>query len=167
MKSYMPKLFNPSVLCARSELSKQGTCQGDSGSPLWMFDPRLDIYLQVGIVAGGITLDQCGSKNYPSVFTSLNHPKNLDFVEFTAELNRNNFNQATCLPQLRIKGRGDDVRVEYLPIDAWDLFCIFLCTDLFDFRSIFLSLVTHSPCMLRLSLSLSLSLDFNVKQSCP
>ena len=86
VKSYMPKLFNPSVLCARSELSKQGTCQGDSGSPLWMFDPRLDIFLQVGIVAGGITLDQCGSKNYPSVFTSLNHPKNMDFIEITAEL---------------------------------------------------------------------------------
>ena len=82
----MPKLFHASVLCARSELSKQGTCQGDSGSPLWIFDPNSDSYMQVGIVAGGITLDQCGSKNYPSVFTLINHPKNLDFIEITAEL---------------------------------------------------------------------------------
>ena len=86
MKSYMPTLFQPMVLCARSEVSKQGTCQGDSGSPLMMFNPNLEIYFQIGIVAGGITLDQCGAKNYPSVFTSLNHPKNLDFITTTADI---------------------------------------------------------------------------------
>ena len=77
----MPKLFQPSVLCGRSELSKQGTCQGDSGSPLLMFNPNQEAFMQVGIVAGGITLDQCGAINYPSVFTSLSHQKNIDFIK--------------------------------------------------------------------------------------
>jgi len=79
----MPKLFQPMVLCAKSEVSKQGTCQGDSGSPLMIFDPDEEIYFLVGIVAGGITLDQCGSKNYPTVFTLLYHPKNLEFIQNT------------------------------------------------------------------------------------
>ena len=86
MKNYMPKLFQPMVLCARSEVSRQGTCQGDSGSPLMMFDPNQDHFLQIGIVAGGITLDQCGVKNYPSLFTSLIHPKNHEFIKTTVEI---------------------------------------------------------------------------------
>ena len=55
-----------------------------------MFNPSLEIYFQIGIVAGGITLDQCGAKNYPGVFTSINHPKNLDFIKATVAIQGKN-----------------------------------------------------------------------------
>lgn len=81
----MPRLFQSMVLCASSGVSKQGTCQGDSGSPMMMFNPHLGIFFQVGIVGGGLGLDQCGAKKFPSTFTSINHPKNLEFIEATVK----------------------------------------------------------------------------------
>ena len=81
----MPRSFQPVLLCGRFEVAKQGTCQGDSGSPLMMHNPNRDLFFQIGLAAGGITMDQCGANNYPAVFTSLNHPKNLDFIKSTAE----------------------------------------------------------------------------------
>lgn len=81
----MPNLFQPMVLCAISEVSKQGARQDDPGSPLMLFNPHLEIFFQVGIAAQGITLDRSAEKNYPSVFTSLNHPQNLEFIKATAE----------------------------------------------------------------------------------
>jgi len=83
----MPRLFQPMVLCAKSEAgSKQGTCQGDSGGPLMIFNSNQEVVFQVGIVSGGLTLDQCGVKNYPSVFASVNHPKNLEFIMKTVKI---------------------------------------------------------------------------------
>jgi hypothetical protein len=43
------------------------------------------IYIQLGIVAGGINFDQCGVENYPTVFSRLNHPDVLTFVKSVAE----------------------------------------------------------------------------------
>ena len=45
-----------------------------------IFDPITETYFQLGIVAGGINLDQCGIKNFPVVFTKLDNPEIFDFV---------------------------------------------------------------------------------------
>jgi hypothetical protein len=44
-----------------------------------------NIFIQVGIVAGGINFDQCGVDNYPTVFSRLNHPDVLNFVKSIVE----------------------------------------------------------------------------------
>ena len=80
VKDYLPNLFQDTVFCAGNRASRQGSCKGDSGSPLMIFNTSELRYVQVGIVAGGIQPDSCGDKNYPGVFTRLDHPEISDFV---------------------------------------------------------------------------------------
>jgi hypothetical protein len=53
--------------------------------PLMLHNIEKKIYMQLGIVAGGINFDQCGVENYPTVFSRLNHPDVLTFVKSVAE----------------------------------------------------------------------------------
>ena len=53
--------------------------------PLMLYNVEKNIYIQLGIVAGGINFDQCGVDNYPTVFSRLNHPEVLSFVKSIAE----------------------------------------------------------------------------------
>ena len=77
----MPALFPETVFCAGNSASAQGSCKGDSGSPLSVFNTSESRYVQVGIVAGGIQPDACGDKNYPGVFTRIDNPEIADFIE--------------------------------------------------------------------------------------
>jgi hypothetical protein len=38
-KSFLPDLFQPTVLCAGDVLKDGNACQGDSGGPLMIFNP--------------------------------------------------------------------------------------------------------------------------------
>ena len=49
----------------------------DSGTP------GSGSFVQVGIVAGSINLGDCGTKNYPVVFTRLDNPDVYEFIEST------------------------------------------------------------------------------------
>jgi hypothetical protein len=53
--------------------------------PLMLYNVEKNIYIQLGIVAGGINFDQCGVDNYPTVFSRLNHPDVLSFVKSIVE----------------------------------------------------------------------------------
>ncbi len=53
--------------------------------PLMLHNIEKKIYMQLGIVAGGINFDQCGVENYPTVFSRLDHPDVLTFVKSVAE----------------------------------------------------------------------------------
>jgi secreted trypsin-like serine protease len=68
-------------VCAGNQAAKQGSCKGDSGGPLKIFDTGSGSYVQIGIVAGSVNLGDCGTKNYPVVFTRLDHPEIYDFIE--------------------------------------------------------------------------------------
>ena len=81
VRDYLPNLFTDIVLCAGNSASRQGSCKGDSGSPLMIFNTSEARYVQVGIVAGGIQPDSCGDKNYPGIFTRIDHPEIYDFVD--------------------------------------------------------------------------------------
>jgi hypothetical protein len=50
-----------------------------------LYNVEKNIYIQLGIVAGGINFDQCGVDNYPTVFSRLNHPDVLNFVKSIVE----------------------------------------------------------------------------------
>ena len=80
VEEYLPKLFQPHILCAGNQATKQGSCSGDSGGPLMIFDTNTNIYVQIGIVAGGINLNDCGNTNFPGVYTRLDHPEILNFI---------------------------------------------------------------------------------------
>jgi secreted trypsin-like serine protease len=56
-----------------------------------MFDNQLQRYIQLGVVSGGLTVNQCGQANYPAIFTRLNHPEILDFILSVIKRGSQNF----------------------------------------------------------------------------
>jgi len=68
-------------MCAGNKGSKEGSCKGDSGGPLMIFNTAETLFTQVGVVAGGINSDQCGNFDLPTVYTRLDHPEILGFIE--------------------------------------------------------------------------------------
>ena len=61
-----------------------GTCAGDSGSPAIFYDWKREAFSQLGVLHGGVT--QCSSNVLPSIYTRLDDPNILQFIE--NELNR-------------------------------------------------------------------------------
>lgn len=55
-----------------------GSCKGDSGGPLMLFDPSLKGWLQVGMVQGGT--GRCGS--LPGIYVRLEDEEILEFIKF-------------------------------------------------------------------------------------
>ena len=80
VNKFLPQLFTPNVICAQSKFENQATCHGDSGGPFMMFNSGRRLYVQIGIIAGGLPLYQCGVNNHPTVITLLNHPLNVKFI---------------------------------------------------------------------------------------
>jgi len=80
VRDFLPQQFQPGIICAQSELKNQATCHGDSGGPFMIFNPTRQLFIQIGILSGGLPVNQCGIKNNPSVLTVLNHPRTLQFI---------------------------------------------------------------------------------------
>jgi len=80
---FLPQQFKPGIICAQSKLKTQATCHGDSGSPFMIFNPTMKRFIQIGAVSGGLPVNQCGIKNNPTVLTTLNHPKTIQFIQST------------------------------------------------------------------------------------
>ena len=80
VEEYLPKLFQPYIMCAGNQATKQGSCSGDSGGPLMVYSTKSNQYEQVGIVAGGIN-PNCEKSNFPGVYTRLDHPEILEFIQ--------------------------------------------------------------------------------------
>ena len=68
-------------MCAGNKAFRQGSCKGDSGGPLVIFNTIESQYVQVGVVSGGISLDDCGNDDMPGVYTRLDHPEIIEFIE--------------------------------------------------------------------------------------
>ena len=75
---FLPQLFQPNLLCAGYESAEQGSCEGDSGGPLMVFNTKLFQYFQVGLVSGGVS--SCGDRDIPGYYTRLDHPEIGDFL---------------------------------------------------------------------------------------
>ena len=75
----MPQLFQPTLLCAGYESANQGSCHGDSGGPLMVFNTKLSQFFQVGLVSGGVS--DCGDKYIPAYYARLDHPEIANFVQ--------------------------------------------------------------------------------------
>ena len=78
VEQYLPELFQPTLLCAGYESADQGSCGGDSGGPLMVFNTTSSQFFQVGMVSGGVS--SCGDKDIPGYYTRLDHPEIADFV---------------------------------------------------------------------------------------
>jgi len=68
-------------MCAGNEVTRQSSCKGHSGGPLIIFDSKMSRYVQVGIVAGGISHEDCGNDDIPGVYNRLDHPEIIGFIE--------------------------------------------------------------------------------------
>ncbi|ODN00707.1 Venom serine protease Bi-VSP [Orchesella cincta] len=62
------KDITDSKLCASGSTNNRGSCQGDSGSPLFLLKKgSTDSYLQIGIVSAGN--ETCANSKYPGIYT--------------------------------------------------------------------------------------------------
>jgi secreted trypsin-like serine protease len=85
VQEFVPELFRPEIICAGNVALKESACKGDSGGPLMIFDTRDFRYVQVGIVAGGINPENCGDRDFPTIYTRLDDPEVFDFVKSKVE----------------------------------------------------------------------------------
>jgi secreted trypsin-like serine protease len=75
---YLPDLFQPHLLCAGYQVSSRGSCEGDSGGPLMVYNASAGQYFQVGIVSGGVS--HCGNTDVPDYYVRLDHPDISRFI---------------------------------------------------------------------------------------
>ena len=54
VKGLLPQLFQNNLLCAGSVIGTQGSCNGDSGGPLMIYNIGTKQWTQIAIVEGGI-----------------------------------------------------------------------------------------------------------------
>jgi secreted trypsin-like serine protease len=79
VEKYLPELFQPHLLCAGYQASSRGSCKGDSGGPLMVFNASAGQYYQVGMVSGGVS--QCGNPDVPDFYIRLDHPEISRFLQ--------------------------------------------------------------------------------------
>lgn len=87
-RAYLPNLFQLSVLCANNPATRQSSCSGDSGGPLFIIDHNSErnSYMQVGIVSGSVAgSNECGKSDIPGVFARIDHPEIFDFIKGNTE----------------------------------------------------------------------------------
>jgi secreted trypsin-like serine protease len=69
-----PSGYEPPLMIAAGDSSKENACVGDSGGPLFDSGSRT----QVGIVSGGRY--KCGTARYPGKYTEVNNPNIRNFI---------------------------------------------------------------------------------------
>ena len=74
-----PPGYEPPLMIAAGNSSKENACVGDSGGPLFDSGSRT----QVGIVSGGYY--NCGTARYPGVYTEVNNPDIRNFIVSAAK----------------------------------------------------------------------------------
>ena len=77
----MPFQLYFNVSTTGNTAARQGSCKGDSGGPLMIFNTKNYRYEQVAIVAGGLYPEDCGNTKFPGIYTRLDHPDIVSFVK--------------------------------------------------------------------------------------
>ena len=90
------KFENPSLFCANKEGSNVGTCPGDSGGPIRIFDDDKLSHVQIGVVHGSIR--RCDGSRFPSIFVRLDNPDVMKFIKDTI------YGINTCGAKQKIEG---------------------------------------------------------------
>ena len=76
----LPNEFeDPSVFCASQEGFDFGTCKGDSGGPIRVFDDSDWKFRQIGVVHGSAA--SCDGSRFPGIFVRLDDPEVLNFIQ--------------------------------------------------------------------------------------
>ena len=65
-------------MCAASTVSDQGSCKGDSGGPLMIFDWITKKWTLVGSIVGQIK--ECGNQEYPGLYVRISQRVVFDFI---------------------------------------------------------------------------------------
>jgi secreted trypsin-like serine protease len=65
------------------QVSSRGSCEGDSGGPLMVYNTSAGQYFQVGMVSGGVS--SCGNPDIPDYYVRLDHPEVSGFISNPAK----------------------------------------------------------------------------------
>ena len=66
------------LLCTISRAEELGSCPGDSGGPLTIYDKKIERFVLLGAVRG--SLEYCNDLEFPSLFARLEDYQILKFV---------------------------------------------------------------------------------------
>eukprot|EP00095_Tigriopus_kingsejongensis_P006009 maker-scaffold245_size240363-snap-gene-1.27 protein:Tk06009 transcript:maker-scaffold245_size240363-snap-gene-1.27-mRNA-1 annotation:"ankyrin repeat protein" len=79
IRNLIPDSFQSNIICAGAAFSgTYGSCEGDSGSPLFQFSQTELRFIQQGIVSGGV--GSCGDPRFPSIYVRLEDPEIWEFI---------------------------------------------------------------------------------------
>lgn len=87
----IPKSFVSNIFCAAVEARREASCRGDSGAPLFRYEPfngNLSDYryVQIGTLHGSI--NSCDNA-YPGIYSRLEEPSILEFVKSKGKIHGN------------------------------------------------------------------------------
>ena len=85
----IPHGFIPPIFCAAVETGREASCRGDSGAPMFRYEPYNGNlsdyrYVQVGTLHGSV--NSCDN-TYPGIYTRIEEPSIFNFVSSHGRIN--------------------------------------------------------------------------------
>ena len=79
IKRLLPNDLQNNLLCATSTVNNQGSCKGDSGGPLMIFNWKTRRWILVASVEGQI--GECGNHDYPGIYVRISQKDVFSFIQ--------------------------------------------------------------------------------------
>ena len=79
IQKLLPNELQNDLLCAASPVADQGSCKGDSGGPLMIYDWKTRRWTLVASVEGQI--GECGNRDYPGIYVRISQKEVLSFIQ--------------------------------------------------------------------------------------
>lgn len=80
IRGALPNLFTNDVMCAGYEYGG-GSCNGDSGGPLLIYDQQRLHYKQIALVQGSVSISNCGDPYFHNIYVRIDESHVWKFIK--------------------------------------------------------------------------------------